>query len=248
MIDLHCHILWNMDDGAATMEKTIGMCRTALENDIPIIAATPHMTDLRQIDDFLYIRNRKLTELNRFLQSEKLPLQVCGGAEVFLNELIFETDDELEDLTLNRSRYLLCEYSLRPFDPEKAILFAEEIAQRGLVPLIAHPERYATFHEHPDIVPKLHALGARFQVNAASLTGNLGENVRDFATALLESGLADVIATDAHGVNHRKNNFSEIKTMFPKTVTPNILRYATNTAPLHILKNEPLPRNPFMKP
>lgn len=247
MFDLHCHILWNMDDGAETMEKTIEMCRTAVKNDISIVAATPHMTDLRRTDDFLYTRNRKITELNRLLNAEEIPLRICGGAEMYLNDWIFEADEELAELTLNRSRYLLCEYSLRPFDPEKAVLFAEEIAERGLVPLIAHPERYPTFHEYPDIVPELYDLGARFQVNADSLTGRIGENVRDFAVNMLTNGFADVIATDAHGVNHRKNDIQEIQRMFPPVITPEILRYTTETVPLYILKNEPLPRNPFRK-
>lgn len=247
MFDLHCHILWNMDDGAETMEKTIEMCRTAVKNDISIVAATPHMTDLRRTDDFLYTRNRKITELNRLLNAEEIPLRICGGAEVYLNDWIFEADDELAELTLNRSRYLLCEYSLRLFDPEKAVLFAEEIAERGLVPLIAHPERYPTFHEYPAIVPELYGLGARFQVNADSLTGRIGENVRDFAVNMLTNGFADVIATDAHGVNHRKNDIQEMKKMFPPVITPEILRYTTETVPLYILKNEPLPRNPFRK-
>lgn len=246
MIDLHCHLLWNMDDGASSMEKTMQMCQTAAENAIQIIAATPHMTDLRTVDDFLCIRNQKLTELSRVLRAENLPVQVCGGAEVYLNDWIFEVDNELEELTLNRSRYLLCEYSLRPFDPQKAILFAEEITERGLTPLIAHPERYPTFHEYPEIVPELHRLGARFQVNADSLTGRIGENVQSFATAMFLNGYADVLATDAHGVNHRKNDFRVMQTMFPAAVTPQLIRYATQTVPLCILKNKPLPRNPML--
>ncbi|MGN0520362.1 MAG: tyrosine-protein phosphatase [Candidatus Fimenecus sp.] len=246
MIDLHCHLLWHMDDGASSMEKTVQMCKTAVENRIQIIAATPHMTDLRTLDDFLYIRNRKLTELNRFLRAENLPLQVCGGAEVFLNDWIFEAENT-EDLTVNRSRYLLCEYSLRPFAPEKAILFAEEILERGLVPIIAHPERYPTFQKYPEIVTELHRLGARFQVNADSLTGRIGENAQAFATALLANGLADIIATDAHGINHRKNDFCTMQSMFPAGVTPEMVQYTTETVPLCVLKNEPLPRNPWCK-
>lgn len=246
MIDLHCHLLWDMDDGASSMEKTVQMCQTAVENEIPVIAATPHMTDLRTLDDFLYIRNQKLTELNRFLRAENYPLQVCGGAEVFLNELVFEAED-IEELTLNRSRYLLCEYSLRPFDPDKALLFAEEIIERGLVPIIAHPERYPTFHECPDIVPELHEMGARFQVNADSLTGRLGPAVCDFAADLLTNGFADVIATDAHGVTHRKNDYKEMRTMFPSALTPELLRRVTKTVPLCILQNAPLPPNPLLQ-
>lgn len=245
MFDLHCHLLWDMDDGASSMEKTVQMCETAVKNGVPLIAATPHMTDLRTIDDFLYERNRKLTELNRFLDAQKMPLRVCGGAEVFLNELIFESED-VEELTINRSRYLLCEYSLRPFPPERAFLFAEEILERSLVPIIAHPERYPTFHKYPDLVPELHRLGARFQVNADSLTGHIGEEVREFATQLLESGLVDVIATDAHGVNHRNNDFAAAKALFPPSLESSLLHFVTETVPFCILKNEPLPHNPLL--
>lgn len=246
MIDLHAHILWNMDDGASSLETTVQMCRSAAENGIQIVAATPHMTDLRMVDDFLYIRNQKITELSRILRSEEIPLRVCGGAEVFLNELVFESE-ELSELTVNRSRYLLCEYSLQPFDPDRAFLFAEEILEQELVPIIAHPERYPTFHRYHDLVPTLHRMGARFQVNAESLMGLLGMDVCLFATEMLTNGYADVIATDAHGVKYRSNRFREMQAHFPAELTPALVQHVTETIPLYILKNEPLPKNPLFK-
>ncbi len=239
MIDLHCHLLWNMDDGASSMEKTIALCEIAVQNHIQIIAATPHMTDLDLIDDFLVTRNQKLRELNTYLASSDMPVRVCGGAEVFLNEQVF-TAEGLQDLTLNRSRYLLCEYSLRPFEPEKALIYAEEVLDRGLIPIIAHPERYPTFHRHPEIVTDLQDMGVLFQVNADSLAGRLGEQIQDFAVAMMTRGTADFIANDAHSPVHRNNDFKEFRALFPAEITPEIVKWATYTAPRRVLENKPL--------
>ncbi len=243
MIDLHCHLLWSMDDGADSMEDTIALCHSAVENGIRIIAATPHLLDVEMTDDFLYERNRRITELNTYLQAEKLPLRVCGGAELYLNDHIF-TADALEEVTLNRSKYLLCEYSLHPFDPEKVILYAEEILERGLVPLIAHPERYPTFQKYPEIALQLRKMGARFQVNADSLAGKLGEQTQDFAEKLLLSGIADVIATDAHDPHRRHNRFLQIQEQFPKKIPADLVKWATWEAPQYILRNAELPVRP----
>ncbi len=210
MIDLHCHLLWDMDDGAASMEKTVELCQSAVKNGIRIIAATPHLTDVDMTDDFLYARNRRIAELNAYLEAEKMPLKVCGGAEVYLNHRIFGAEN-LNEVTLNYSRYLLCEYSLQPFEPERAVLFAEEILERDLIPLIAHPERYPTFHKYPEIPRELRSMGARLQVNADSLAGHLGTEVQEFAKTLLLDGTADMIATDAHDPQYRGNAFMDFQ-------------------------------------
>lgn len=243
MIDLHCHLLWDMDDGAASMEKTIQLCRSAVKNGIRIIAATPHLTDVELIDDFLYMRNQRISELNAYLEAEQMPLKVCGGAEVYLNNRIFEAEN-LNEVTVNRSRYLLCEYSLQPFEPERAILFAEEILERDLIPLIAHPERYPTFHKYPEIPQELRNMGARLQVNADSLAGLLGTEVQDFAKTLLLDGTAEMIATDAHDPQYRGNAFLEMQAQFPPEITKELIYWATWIAPQYVLRNLEIPMRP----
>ena len=115
-IDLHCHLLWDIDDGAQSLEDTLALCETAAANNIRIIVATPHYMDYTSTADFLYARNRRIAQLNSLLRTRELPVHICGGAEVFLHDGIFEAGD-LSPLTLNRSRYLLCEYSLQPHHP-----------------------------------------------------------------------------------------------------------------------------------
>lgn len=243
MIDLHCHLLWDMDDGAASMEKTVELCQSAVKNGIRIIAATPHLTDVDMTDDFLYARNRRIAELNAYLEAEKMPLKVCGGAEVYLNHRIFEAEN-LNEVTLNYSRYLLCEYSLQPFEPERAVLFAEEILERDLIPVIAHPERYPTFHKYPEIPRELRGMGARLQVNAVSLAGHLGTEVQEFAKTLLLDGTADMIATDAHDPQYRGNAFMDFQAQFPPEITKELVYWATWIVPQYVLRNADIPARP----
>ncbi len=243
MIDLHCHLLWDMDDGAASMEKTVELCQSAVKNGIRIIAATPHLTDVDMTDDFLYARNRRIAELNAYLEAEKMPLKVCGGAEVYLNHRIFEAEN-LNEVTLNYSRYLLCEYSLQPFEPERAVLFAEEILEWDLIPVIAHPERYPTFHKYPEIPRELRSMGARLQVNADSLAGHLGTEVQEFAKTLLLDGTADMIATDAHDPQYRGNAFMDFQAQFPPEITKELVYWATWIVPQYVLRNADIPARP----
>lgn len=246
MIDLHTHILWGMDDGAESPAEALHLCKTACKNGISALALTPHMTDLRQIDTFLEIRGQKLQALQNEIQKNALPLRVYAGAEVFLDRRLFSADD-ISALTLHNSRYLLCEYSLHPFDPDYAFLFADAVLDRGLVPIIAHPERYPTFRDYPSVISELYAHGARFQVNTASLTGLLGTEIEEFAEMLLTDGYADFLATDAHNCQHRRNDFALQRQMFPPSVHNDLLQFITETAPLCVLENKPLPQNPFWK-
>ncbi len=235
-IDLHCHLLWEMDDGAATPEESLSLCESAAANDIRVIAATPHFIDYAELDTFLYRRHDRMEALRKAVRRQNLPVEICGGAEVFLHEGLYDAGD-LSPLTLNRSRYLLCEYALRPFDPGVVLPLAEEIFDRGFVPVIAHPERYPTFHRHPQLVSELADMGALFQITADSLTGRLGEPIRDFALQMLLDGTADVLATDAHHPVRRPNTLDDMIPLFPATLPAALVTHATLTAPAKILQN-----------
>lgn len=236
MIDLHCHLLWDMDDGPDFVEQSMGLCQNAVDNDIKIIAATSHLVDISLLEDFLLERNQKIAELRRLLKVNELPLQICGGAELFLHESVFESDN-LDLLTLNHSKYLLCEFPLRLFAPERAVILTEEVLERGLIPIIAHPERYQTFHRYPDVVEELADLGALFQVNAESLAGQLDFETQLFAMELLVSKTADFIATDAHDTKRRNNSMQEMLEIFPSEITPEMVKWTTITAPKLVLQN-----------
>jgi protein-tyrosine phosphatase len=240
VIDIHCHILPGIDDGAPDIEESAEMLRTAAHNNIQAVIATPHFTDFERIDEFLYNRDEAIESFEDMLESVEHKVAVTYGAEVFLNSKVF-TAGELDGLTLGKSRYMLCEYTLKPFDSERAVIYAEEILGRGHIPIIAHPERYITFAQNPEIVNELWDMGCMFQVNASSLAGHGGEEMQEFTEALILKGFADFVATDAHSHRRRNNRILDKIEEFPESISDGMLRHLLEEAPMRVLKDEIFP-------
>ena len=131
MIDIHCHILPGIDDGARDITESAEMINTARLNKIDAIIATPHFLNFDKIEDFLFNRYEAMQSFEELLESFDHKPAVAYGAEVFLDGRVF-TADNLDELTLNKSRYMLCEYTLNPFDTEKAVLYAEELLRKRI--------------------------------------------------------------------------------------------------------------------
>lgn len=241
MIDIHCHILPGIDDGARDITESAEMVNVARLNKIDAIIATPHFTDFNKIEDFLFNRYEAGQSFEEMLESFDNKPAVAYGAEVFLDNKVF-TAGNLDELTLNGSRYMLCEYTLEPFVTEKAVIYAEEICARGYIPIIAHPERYISFAQNPTVVNRLWDMGCKFQVNASSLAGAGGEDMRRFTEDLILKGFADFIATDAHSHKIRNNRILEKMEDFPESISEDMLKYLLENAPLRVLKDEVFPR------
>lgn len=239
MIDLHCHILPEMDDGATSYDEAVEMAKSAKKNKIGAVIATPHFVDYDEIDEFIMERNEKIVLLNKILGSLGVGISIGCGAEVYLKSDVFTAGD-LNGLTVNGSRYMLCEYSLKPFDIEKAVIYAEEICNRGYVPIIAHPERYISFWKNPEVVNELWDLGCRFQVNVACLAGRGGEQMQEFASNLILRGFVDFLGTDAHSVRGRDNRVLSKIDDFPKEIDERRIEYLTQIAPEKVVRNEEL--------
>lgn len=241
MIDIHCHILPGIDDGARDITESAEMVNVARLNKIDAIIATPHFTDFNKIEDFLFNRYEAVQSFEEMLESFDNKPAVAYGAEVFLDNKVF-TAGNLDELTLNGSRYMLCEYTLEPFVTEKAVIYAEEICARGYIPIIAHPERYISFAQNPTVVNRLWNMGCKFQVNASSLAGAGGEDMRRFTEDLILKGFADFIATDAHSHKIRNNRILEKMEDFPESISEDMLKYLLENAPLRVLKDEVFPQ------
>jgi len=241
MIDIHCHILPNMDDGSDSMDESINMIRTAQKNNIDVIVATPHFYKYDEIEDFVMERDEKAIALNDAIRELGYGVSVACGAEVFLDSRIF-TADNLDELTLNGSKYMLCEFTLKPFNNDKAIIYCEELVSRGYIPIIAHPERYVNFLKDPTVVNDLWDMGCKFQVNASGLAGHGGLQMQEFAYELIRRGFCVAIGTDAHSSVSRNNKMLEKIDLFPEELTKEELDNQLVNFPLTILKKENLPK------
>lgn len=211
MIDLHCHILPFVDDGAQNARMACEMARHSLHSGVDTIVATPHcnieyMPDNYRSRDYWAI----LGLFRTLLRQHRIPLTVLPGAELFAQrDNLQQILEERQAVTLNHSRYLLTEFSFR-VSLEEINRKLYMIRRAGYIPVIAHPERYSEVQQNPACAVRWIREGYVLQVNKGSLLGRLGEGAHRTGLYLLRSGLAHVIASDAHHPYHRPTGFSSL--------------------------------------
>lgn len=208
MIDLHCHILPGMDDGAKDMEQAVRMAELAVRDGIHTIVATPHY----QSEGFKCERDlirKKVEEFNQELQQREIPLTVLPGMEPHIRVDFLDQLQKGELLTLDPiEKYVFVELPFRQQPPNLEQFFFQ-ILLAGYVPIIPHPERTVYFQERPVLLYQLVKQGVLTQVNAGSLTGLFGKKVQRYTREIVESGLLHLIATDAHDDRRRSPKLSE---------------------------------------
>ncbi len=237
MIDIHNHILFDIDDGARTIEASVQMCRDAYENGIDTIVLTPHFMQYNSIDDFVEERSERVYELCNFLKAERISVKIIEGAELFLTDGVF-TADNLDDLTLGESKYILCEFPLGPFNINRVPEWVDELIDRGYVPVIAHPERYYEFYRNPFLIDELIDREVVFQVNLDSLIGLNGDTAQMMGVDMITRGFAKLIGTDAHHPIHRHNRVKEKFNDLPEEITEEIIEKCMYENPKRILQNK----------
>jgi protein-tyrosine phosphatase len=195
VIDLHCHVLPDIDDGPATLEDALKLCRKVMAAGTRMVVATPHVNWEYPEVNVAVIRDRLMT-LRGALDQAGIDLAVQGGAEVALSRAGELTEDELRALRLGDGPNLLLElpWSSTPTGIARAV---SGLAARGFGLLLAHPERTPMLRDHPELVRSLVEEGAYCCLNASSLTSP-DRATRSVARRLLEAGLIHAIASDGH--------------------------------------------------
>ncbi|QCJ44769.1 tyrosine protein phosphatase [Bacillus sp. S3] len=206
MIDIHCHILPGIDDGAQNVEDSITMAKEAVKEGIHTIIATPHLN--QQYDNRKLLINEKVEELNQGLQDAGVNMKVLPGQEPRIYGEIIADIEKGDIQTLNDSQYLFVEFpsSHVPRYTEK-LLF--DLQLKGLTPIIVHPERNAELMERPGTLYNLVEKGALTQVTASSLCGYFGKKIKNFSNQLIEANLTHFIGSDAHNVLNRTFKMDE---------------------------------------
>lgn len=207
MIDLHCHILPGIDDGAKHLTESIEMAREAYSEGITAIIATPHHKNGRYENEWTFVEEQ-VEKLNDVLNKENIPLKVAPGQEIRLyGELL---DDLQKEATfgLNRSSYVLVEFPSNHV-PRYAERLVFDMQMAGLTPIIAHPERNSEITDNPELLYKLVKQGAIAQLTASSLTGQFGNKIKKFSLDLINSNLVHFLASDAHNVKNRRFHMQE---------------------------------------
>lgn len=240
MIDLHCHILYGIDDGPQTPEDTVALAEAFVATGTTIVVATPHVSWDWANDSELIAA--KVADVRTLLAEHDVPLDVRPGAEVALTRALDLTDEELQRLTLDGSGWLLLECPLSPaaFGLDAAI---EELRRRGHKQLLlAHPERIPAFQRDPGLLERIIAGGALTSMTAGAFNGRFGKEVARFAQLLLAEGLVHTVASDAHSLLRRPPGIA--KPLEDTGLTADLVDHLGRAAPLAILANEPLPQAP----
>ena len=236
MIDLHCHILPGMDDGASDLSVSIEMARAFMADGVSVVACTPHILPGVYHNSGAQIR-QATAQLQQTLNREGISLQLVTGAD---NHIVPDFVAQLRSghlLSLADSRYVLVEPPHHVAPPRLEDLFFNIVAA-GYVPILTHPERLTWIGSHYDMVPRLIRAGVWMQITAGSLTGAFGRNARYWGERMLDEGYVHLLATDAHDVNRRPPNLSQGRELAAKRVGDTEAQHLVVTRPRGVLFND----------
>ncbi len=198
-VDMHSHLLPGIDDGAKTLDHTLGMLRKFEELGYKKLIFTPHVMS-GVYDNTPEIILAKLEDVRQLIREYKLSLEVDASAEYYLDETFLEKIKTKNLLPFNEN-HILFECSFR----DESILLEEAVFQLqtgGFQPVIAHFERYLCYHGSIEKAKQLRAQGVFIQVNLNSFAGHYGPAVQKQAELLLKNKLIDLAASDCHRIEH----------------------------------------------
>ncbi len=198
MIDIHCHILPGVDDGAQDMEQALELARALVADGTSAAVATPHaFKGLYEATDEEV--RAAYDALRDELARQGIPLRLELGREKAVADIDVAEIAQLRACAITPAgRYLLVETSLVEPPPMLAeVLF--RVALGGFAPIVAHPERVVAYQRRPSLFEPLARQRILAQLDAASLLGRHGRLARRTARTFLQRGWAQLVASDAHG-------------------------------------------------
>lgn len=211
MIDIHAHVLPGVDDGADSVDTSLEMLRQASSDGTTAVFCTPHILDVGEIISPDDIRER-VKQLQNAADHAGIPIELFPGSEVMLSDNLGDRLKENILTTLGDSPYILVELPMHdiPFHAESTLF---ELTVSNLIPILAHPERNTVLMRDPSRLYQLVQNGVLTQVNAGSLSGLFGEEVKNFALDLINCRQVHFIGSDGHSVRRRRLTLSEGRKM-----------------------------------
>ena len=236
MIDIHSHIIPGVDDGSKSIEDTFKMLKEAQKAGFTDIISTSHYIEgyyeLNKVD-----REAWITALNTGIKKENINLNLYTGAEIFISENMCDNIRNNVICSLNNSRYVLFELPMNV----KTMYLNEvifELISMDLVPIIAHPERYAYVQKDPNMLYDYIEMGVLFQSNYASITGFYGKDAQSTVKKLLQNNMIHFFGSDNHRQNTIYANMDNILKELRKVISEEKLELLSEINPRKILYNE----------
>ncbi|MDG0826062.1 tyrosine-protein phosphatase [Staphylococcus equorum] len=201
MIDIHNHILVDVDDGPKNIEETIDLINQAHSEGVTDIVVTPHHLHPKY-DNNIQAVKEQLEELRNNELIKQLGINLYPGQEIRVTDQIIDDIHNEKIEGINNSKYLLVEFPSNEVPHYSHKLFYE-LQTMGYVPIIAHPERNKAITENLDILFDLVNGGALSQITSSSLLGDFGRKVKKISLQMIDNNLTHFVASDAHSSSVR---------------------------------------------
>jgi len=236
MIDIHCHILPNLDDGADSVETSLAMAEMAIEEGVSHIICTPH-SNARYAFQPELIKQRRDELQSRYAGR----ITFGTGCDFHLSfENLQAVREDPTRFTLNQKNYLLVEFADFSIPPalDQAL---HNLQLAGLTPIITHPERNPLIRTKPERLFQWLRQGCYAQVTAQSIAGRFGRTAQDAAERWLDAGVFHFIASDAHNVTSRPLRLKETYESVAQSYGEDLAHALLVANPLAAFEGQPLP-------
>lgn len=235
MIDIHSHIIPNIDDGSNGTKESYDMLKKAYEVGFTEIITTSHYIEETYVTNS-NARNAILEKLNQYAKENNINIKLHNGSEIYITLNMTNLLEQNEASTLANSKYVLFELPMN----NNVIYLKEcifELKSKGYVPIIAHPERYRIVQQNPNIVEEWVKIGAYMQCNYTSIIGNYGNTAKKTLKKLLKNNLVHFLGSDAHsaeGYTYIEKCAKKIQ----KYIGKEKFELLSTINPFHVIKNE----------
>jgi protein-tyrosine phosphatase len=235
MVDIHCHILPALDDGAKSLEESVAMVELAAADGTTDIVATPHANH-----NYPFSPDEIASKITELARATGNILNIHSGCDFHLS--VRNIQDALTHPTkyaINHRSYVLVEFSDSLIPPTTDEIF-DRMFSAGMVPIITHPERNRLLIDRADQIRTWVERDCLVQVTAQSLLGRFGKSAKAFCNLLMNAGLIHVVASDGHDLKSRPPVLSEAYRYVAKNYGETRANALFVTNPQAILTGDPV--------
>lgn len=221
MVDIHSHILNNIDDGSKSATESINMLKGLYENGVTDVILTPHYVMDSFYQNSIETKEKLFNKLKEEIKKNNIPINIYLGNEIYIDKDIKDKINK-EALPLNNSNYILLEFPMNGiYNNSYGIISG--LIERGYKVILAHPERYITVKEDIKVLDEYKEMGVLFQSNIGSYFGDYGKTAKKTFKKLLKMKYISFIGTDSHSQNYNFKNIEKFKKKLSKVVDKNYL-------------------------
>ena len=236
MIDIHSHILPNIDDGARSIEETFNLIKEAERAGFESVVSTSHYMENYYETD-VPEREVWVKAILENLKTKNINTNLYLGNEIYFSENIINLLEKRKASTINDTSYVLFELPMNS-EPMNLYDIVYEMLQYKLVPILAHPERYSYVQKDPDLIYDLIEKGVLMQANYGSIIGQYGEKAQIIVEKFLENNMIHFLGSDVHRPNTIYPKIPRILEQIADIVGEEKLEELTTTNPKLVLSNK----------